>query len=111
MERMEQVMDKERAFKVQSSLKDMANAYGLEPEGLHNGANDAAFTLQVLLAQCGVEAVRPERIRSNHLGTTRFKEAQAKAGCQKLTPSEETLQQLKLEALHFRQSLEQDTAE
>jgi len=36
---------------------------------------------------------------------------QAKAGCQNLTPSEETLQQLKLEALHFRQSLEQDTAE
>ena len=36
---------------------------------------------------------------------------QAKAGCQKLTPSEETLRQLKLEALHFRQSLAQDGAE
>eukprot|EP00941_MAST-03F_sp_MAST-3F-sp1_P002295 g2295.t1 len=37
-----------------NSLKNLANEYKLNPIRLHNGANDAAFTLMVMLSQCNV---------------------------------------------------------
>lgn len=53
-------------FQPQVGLRAMAEAYGLNPQRLHNGANDAAFTLQVMLLQCGVPFAAPARGTSNH---------------------------------------------
>ena len=44
-----------------AGLKALAQAHGLAPAALHNGANDAAFTLQLMLSQCGVAFDPPPR--------------------------------------------------
>lgn len=46
---------------------------------MHNGANDAAFTLQVMLSQCGVAFTTPPRTTSNHAASTAFQAAWAEA--------------------------------
>ena len=38
----------------QVSLEKLATAYGLQPQQLHNGGNDAYYTLAVMLSQIGV---------------------------------------------------------
>jgi hypothetical protein len=64
----------------QRSLKALAQAYGLKPTALHNGANDAAFTLQVMLSQCGVAFDIPPQTPSRHVTDDPiFIEAQAAA--------------------------------
>jgi len=50
-----------RGQQLQKSLQALASEHGLAPERLHNGANDAMFTLQVLLCQCGVSFSPPQR--------------------------------------------------
>jgi hypothetical protein len=49
------------------SLKMLAEAYDLMPAALHNGANDAAFTLQVMLSQCGFPFDPPPQTPSRHV--------------------------------------------
>lgn len=49
------------------SLKSLAEAYDLKPTALHNGANDAAFTLQVMLSQCGFPFDPPPQTPSRHV--------------------------------------------
>ena len=51
----------------QASLRSLADRYGLHPAALHNGGNDAAFTLQVMLSQCGVPFEPPVRTPSTHM--------------------------------------------
>mmetsp|Transcript_22419 Transcript_22419/g.44461 ORF Transcript_22419/g.44461 Transcript_22419/m.44461 type:complete len:135 (-) Transcript_22419:54-458(-) len=40
----------------QPSLKTLAEMYHMSPEYLHNGGNDAYYTLAVMLGQCGIVA-------------------------------------------------------
>jgi hypothetical protein len=64
--------DDVKAATKQRSLKVLAEEHGLHPAALHNGANDAAFTLQVMLSQCGVPFVAPPRLASSHLSQAPF---------------------------------------
>jgi hypothetical protein len=61
------------------SLKDLCNLYSLDPAKLHNGANDAAFTLQVMLSQCGMPFDPPARTPSTHTEQAAFVARQAEA--------------------------------
>jgi hypothetical protein len=61
----------------QPSLNALATEYDLEPDALHNGANDAAFTLQVMLSQCKVPFEPPPRTPSTHMHQVGFREKQA----------------------------------
>lgn len=63
----------------QRSLKALAHEYGLAPAALHNGGNDAAFTLQVMLSQCRVPFLAPPRTSSRHMLQIDFQEKQALA--------------------------------
>jgi DNA polymerase III epsilon subunit-like protein len=64
----------------QRSLKDLVEACGLDPERLHNGGNDAAFTLQVLLSLAGREGWEPPcRRRSPHWRKAYFRAFEASA--------------------------------
>ena len=63
----------------QRSLKALAHEYGLAPAALHNGGNDAAFTLQVMLSQCRVPFLAPPRTPSRHILQIDFQERQAMA--------------------------------
>jgi hypothetical protein len=61
----------------QRSLKSLATEYNLNPAALHNGANDAAFTLQVMLSQCRIPFDPPSRTPSTHLSQPAIREKQA----------------------------------
>jgi len=50
----------------QLGLRAISSKYALDPQLLHNGANDAAFTLQVMLSQCGQKFSAPVRSHSQH---------------------------------------------
>jgi len=63
----------------QRSLKALSHEHGLSPDALHNGGNDAAFTLQVMLSQCRVRFEAPPRTPSKHAMQTDFQEKQAVA--------------------------------
>lgn len=63
----------------QRSLKALAHEYSLAPAALHNGGNDAAFTLQVMLSQCRVPFLVPPRTPSRHMLHRDFQEKQAMA--------------------------------
>ena len=62
------------------SLKDLAKLFGLMPERLHNGGNDAAFTLQVLLSLAARDGWEPPlRRRSAHWQKPHFRSFEASA--------------------------------
>jgi hypothetical protein len=58
----------------------LAEEFSLGPERLHNGGNDAAFTLQVLLSLAAREGWEsPERRRSKHWRKAWFRSFEADA--------------------------------
>jgi DNA polymerase III epsilon subunit-like protein len=64
----------------QRSLQDLAEEFGVGPERLHNGGNDAAFTLQVLLSLSALEGWdQPRRRRSPHWRKAYFRSLEASA--------------------------------
>lgn len=97
----------------QLGLHAMANAYGLNPDRLHNGANDAAFTLQIMLSQCGVVFPVPQRRASKHRALVEYQAALAEAVASLDIGQREWLmheQKLRAEVEMFARSFHADAA-
>eukprot|EP00933_Yihiella_yeosuensis_P014422 TRINITY_DN12953_c0_g1_i1.p1 TRINITY_DN12953_c0_g1~~TRINITY_DN12953_c0_g1_i1.p1 ORF type:complete len:464 (-),score=125.70 TRINITY_DN12953_c0_g1_i1:46-1392(-) len=87
------------------SLKALANCYSLEPDNLHNGGNDAAFTLQVMLAQCKFAFDKPARRESQHFLSKSYIAALENAKV-RLKAALERHEQLRSEVKTFSKKLE-----
>jgi hypothetical protein len=99
------------------SLKTLSEEYGLDPAALHNGANDAAFTLQVMLSQCGIPFDPPPRKPSKHMEQPEFlkKQAAADAAAEAASGERDQERQIEVNALYdevkaFAKALEDGTA-
>lgn len=64
---------------LQIGLGKLAEKYELHPQHMHNAANDASFTLQVMLSQCDVAFERPRRSISAHASSAIYQVALAEA--------------------------------